>query len=140
MRILRTILIAAVASGCGATTPLDLLAPAQPVDPARVRIVVPEVYELANVIVAMTTYGQANSTLVLKRGEYYERVRTVFAPFRTHASMQSLQLGNEDPVRRHYEIRDNSFAYVFDGELIKRNPNYNTLWSPNTFREHLAEV
>lgn len=138
--LLRTILIAALGGGCGATGPPDLVAPAQPVDPARVRIVVPEVYELANVIVAMTAYGQSSLTLVRRSGEYYQRVGTVFAPFRTHPSMESLQLGNDDPLRRYYELRDNSFAYLFDGELLKRDPAYNTLWSPNAFREHLAEV
>ena len=137
--LLRTILVAAVA-GCGAAGVLDPVAPAQPVDPARVRIVVPEVYELANVILAMTAYGQSSLTLVRRSGEYYQRVGTVFGPFRTHPSMEALQLGDEDPLRRHYELRDNSFAYVFDGELIKRNPAYTTLWSPNAFREHLAEV
>jgi len=139
-QLLRTMLIAAVAGGCGATGPPDLTAPAQPVDPARVRIVVPEVYELANVILAMTAYGQSSLTLVRRSGEYYQRVGTVFGPFRTHPSMESLQLGGDDPVRRYYELRDNSFAYVWDGELIKRDPAYPTLWSPNAFREHLAQV
>ena len=138
--LLRTILIAAVAAGCGATGPPDLVAPAQSVDPARVRIVVPEVYELANVIVAMTAYGQSSLTLVRRSGDYYQRVGTAFAPFRTHPSMEPLQLGADDPLRRYYELRDNSFAYLFDGGLIKRDPAYNTLWNPNTFREHLAEV
>ena len=55
--LLRMILITTVAGGCGATGPLDLVAPAQPVDLARVRIVVPEVYELANVIVATTAWA-----------------------------------------------------------------------------------
>jgi hypothetical protein len=131
------LLLAACGDGC---TGPDLLAPPQPVDSARVRVVVPEVYELANVIIAMTTYGQSNPTLVRRSGEYYERVLTVFGPFRTHASMASLQLGSEDPLRRYYELRDNSFAYVFAPDLIKRNPVYNTLWNPNTFRDHLAAV
>ena len=128
--------------GCDTASPLEPIAPPQPVDPARVRIVVPEVYELANIILAMTTYGQNSATLVWRRGAYYERVRTAFTPFRGHASMASLQLGGggDDPVRRYYELRDNSFAYVFDGDLIKRNPLYDTFWSPNTFRDRLAEV
>ena len=126
--------------GCDAGSPLDPIAPPQPVDSARVRIVVPEAYELANVIVAMTTYGQSSSILVWKTGEYYARVHTAFTPFRTHASMESLQLGKEDPLRRYYELRDNSFAYVFDADLIKRDPAYGTLWNPNTFRDQLAAV
>lgn len=139
------LLLGAMAGGCDANAPTapappDLVAPEQPVDPARVRIVVPEVYELANVIVAMTSYGQASPVLVPKTGEYYQRVRSAFLPYRTDGLMESLQLGGEDPLRRYYEFRDNSFAYVYDADLIKRNPAYDTFWSPNTFRERLAAV
>ena len=144
MRLIRSILLLGVlAGGCNAsdpTAPEDILAPAQPLDPARVRIVVPEVYELSNVIVAMTSYGQSSPVLVRKTGEYYQRVRTAFLPFRTDALMDPLQLGGEDPLRRYYEFRDNSFAYVYDSDLIKRNPEYDTFWRPNTFRERLAAV
>jgi hypothetical protein len=140
LRSIRIMVLAAGAGGCGGAGALDLVAPVQPVDPARVRIVVPEVYELANIIVAMTSYGEASASLVLKKGEYYQRVRAAFAPFRDDASMRSLQLGDADPVRRYYEIRDNSYAYVFDGALIKRNPAYTTLRNPNTFRDRMAEV
>ena len=140
-RLIATLLLlGAMVGGCDATSPLDPIAPPQPVDSARVRIVVPEAYELANVIVAMTAYGQSSSILVWKTGEYYARVRTAFTPFRTHASMESLQLGQEDPIRRYYELRDNSFAYVFDADLIKRDPAYGTLWNPNAFRDQLAAV
>ena len=138
-----TLLLGGLAGACHATdttAPTDLLAPAQPVDPNRVRIVVPEVYELANVIVAMTTYGQASSFLVRKPGEYYPRVRTAFLPYRTDELMDALQLGGDDPLRRYYEFRDNSFAYVYDGDLIKQNPAYDTFWRPNTFRERVAAV
>jgi hypothetical protein len=140
-RPVATLLLAgALAGGCDATSPLDPIAPAQPVDSARVRIIVPEAYELANVIVAMTTYSQSNSILIWTRGEYYARVLAAFAPFRTHVAMQLLQLGNDDPLRRYYELRDNSFAYVFDADLLKRDPAYGTLWSPNTFRDRLVAV
>lgn len=126
--------------GCDATGPLDPIAPPQLADSARVRIVVPEAYELANVILAMTTYSQSNATLIWTRGAYYTRVHAAFAPLRTHASMKELQLGTDDPLRRYYEVRDNSFAYVFDADLLKRDPEYNTLRNPNTFRDRLAAV
>ena len=135
-----TLLIAAGLAGCGAANTSRLLAPPQPVDPSRVRIVVPEAYELANVILAMTSTGQTNPVLIFRSGAYYNRVRTAFLPFRNDPSMASLQLGTADPVRRYYEIRDNSFSYVFDSGLIKRNPAYGTLWNPNTFRERLPDV
>jgi hypothetical protein len=144
MRLIRSmILISILAGGChgsDATAPEDILAPAQPLDPARVRIVVPEIYELSNVIVAMTSYGQSSPVLVYKTGAYYQRVRAAFLPFRTDELMDPLQLGGEDPLRRYYEFRDNSFAYVYDADIIKRNPDYDTFWRPNTFRERLAAV
>lgn len=134
-----TLLVGALAGGCGGG-PLDPLAPEQPFDPARVRIGVPEVYELANIIVAMTAYGQGSTSLVFRSGAYYEAVGTAFGPFRTNSSMESLQLGSDDPIRRYYELRDNSFAYLFVADSLKRNPAYSTFWNPNRFRDRLADV
>jgi hypothetical protein len=104
-------------------------------DPARTRVVIPEVYELANVIVAMTSFGQSNQVAVNRTGAYYQRVSAAFSAFRNHPSMSDLQLGSSDPLLQYYEFRDNSNAYVFEDGEIRRNPGASTSWSKNLFRE-----
>ena len=46
----------------------DVFARPRPSDSARVRIVIPEVYELANVIIAMTSFGQTSPVAVYRTG------------------------------------------------------------------------
>lgn len=118
----------------------DPFAPAQPADPARVRIVVPEVYELTNVIMAMTSYGLDNASLIYKSGSYYSDILKAFSQYRFGSPMKELQLGGDDPVRRYYEFRDNSYAYVFDEGSIKHDPAYGGLRSPNTFSEKRSDI
>jgi hypothetical protein len=52
--------------------------------------------ELANVIIAMTAFGQTNPLAVYLTGAYYQRVNTAFSAFRNHPSMRELQLGGSD--------------------------------------------
>ena len=100
----------------------EIFARPQPSDPSRVRIVIPDVYELANVIIAMTSFGQTSPVAVYRTGEYYQRVNAAFSPFRNHASMRDLQLGSSDPLREYYDFRNPSSAYVFEDGEIRRDP------------------
>jgi hypothetical protein len=128
------------AAACSNPLAPEVFARPQPVDTSRVRIVVPEVYELANVIIAMTDYGRTGPYAVLRTGEYYGRVSAAFSPFRSHPSMKSLQLGPRDPAGDYYRMRDNSFAYVFEDNVLKRRPGARTSWAPNLFRERITAV
>jgi hypothetical protein len=118
----------------------EVFARPQPVDTARVRIVIPEVYELANVIVAMTAFGQSSPVAVYRSGPYYQRVSAAFSSFRNHPSMSELQFGGSDPLRAYYDFRDNSAAYVFEDGEIRRDPNAPRLRSNNLFRERRSAV
>jgi hypothetical protein len=116
----------------------EVFARSQPADPSRVRIVIPEVYELANVIIAMTSFGQTSPVAVYRTGAYYQRVNTAFSPFRNHASMRDLQLGSSDPLREYYDFRDPSSGYVFEDGEIRRDPAASISRSRNLFRERRA--
>jgi Domain of unknown function (DUF4932) len=131
--------VSLLVAACG-SNPLapEVLARPPETDPARIRVVIPEVYELANVIVAMTSFGQSSPVAVNRTGAYYQRVNTAFSAFRNHASMRDLQFGSSDPLLHYYEFRDNSFAYVFEDGEIRRNPAASTSWSENLFRERRA--
>ena len=113
----------------------EVFARPQTRDPARIRIVIPEVYELANVIIAMTSFGQTSPVAVNRTGDYYSRVVAAFSPFRNHGSMKDLQLDSGDPLQDYYEFRDPSDAYVFEDGEIRRDPAMSVSWSRNLFRE-----
>ncbi|MEX2283423.1 MAG: DUF4932 domain-containing protein [Gemmatimonadota bacterium] len=133
------LIFALLGGGCGHTI-TEPIAPPQPFDTARVRIVVPEVYELANIIIALTDYGLRDPYRVLQTTDYYQRMRAAFSPHVEHSSLKQLQLGGGDPLRQYYEFRENSFSYVFDGGQVSRQRDYGTIWNPNRFRERLGAV
>ena len=109
-------------------------------DTTRVRVLVPEAFELANIIMSLTSYGLQNATLIYKSTDYYQRVQTHFAPLRGSATLRPMQLGTSDPVRNYYEFRENSAAYGFMENRVVRGTRYGTLWSPNRFAEMLEAV
>src|SRR5689334_12428287 len=124
-----------VLTGCNNPLAPEVLARPQTRDASRVRIVIPEVYELANVIIAMTSFGQSSPVAVNRTGDYYSRVVAAFSPFRNHVSMKDLQLDSSDPLLDYYEFRDPSNAYVFEDGEIRRDPEMSISWSRNLFRE-----
>jgi hypothetical protein len=109
-------------------------------DPTRIRVVVPEAFELANIIMALTDYGQRDRTLIYKNTEYYQRVLNRFGAYRDRPFMRRMQLGGNDPVRRYYEFRENSAAYGFVNDRLVRGTRYGTMWSPNAFAAQLRDV
>lgn len=133
-------LLAAALVACGhdpigptADLPIDT-------DTARVRVIIPDAWELANIILAETNYGLNDRNLIWKQGEYYQRVRAHFDRHRTHGSMKRMQLEGGDPLRRMYEFRENSLAWGFvDGKLV-HGKRYESFWRPDRFKELWAEV
>ena len=109
-------------------------------DTTRVRVLIPEAFELANIVMSLTNYGQQNNALIYKSTEYYQRVQSHFGPLRNGDAMRRMQLSASDPIRTYYEYRDNSAAYGFRDNRIVHGTRYGTFRSPNTFREHLADL
>src|SRR5688572_23871656 len=138
---LRAISSALALALAACSDPTELVLPiAEDGDSGRVRVVIPEVWELANVILAVTTYGSTDPTLILRQGPYYADVRSWFDRWRTHDSMDELQLDGGDPLRRMYEFRENSIAYGYlDGSIVRGQRYPLAIWSPNLFRERLED-
>lgn len=53
---------------------------------------IPEVYELSNIILAMSDYGQNQQWVVFKNSAYYQAVEAHFRPFRSHPVFAALNL------------------------------------------------
>src|SRR5687767_9967384 len=123
----RVLGLAVVLTACShsPTGPADGI-PCAVVDAARARSVhveVPEVYELANIILALTSYEQLASHTVL-RSAYLDEVIAHFGPHRTHALIARLNSrltsGGSWSYDAYYGFRENSYAYAFDGARLTR--------------------
>lgn len=88
-----------------------------------VRVEIPEVYELANIIWTLSPTGQRAHNLN-KQGEYYQRVIKYFHPYLNHPIFQKLDFPPDD-YTDYYDFRENSFCFSLrDGKLVDAGPYY----------------
>jgi hypothetical protein len=109
-------------------------------DSPRVRVVVPEVFELANVVMSLTTYAAENPNLIYRNTEYYRGVQRHFGPLRDHPAMRQMQLASSDALRSYYAFRENSITYAFVNDRLARDPRFSSKWSPNRFADAVEHV
>jgi uncharacterized protein DUF4932 len=109
-------------------------------DTTRVRVLVPESFELANIIMSLTEYAVQNRNLIYRNTEYYQRVQSHFGALRGTAVMRPLQLGSDDPLRHYYEFRENSAPFGFVDDRLVHGTRYSSWWSPNLFAERLKDA
>ena len=105
----------------------------------QVSVVVPEVYELANVIIAITDYGIDDPFRVYKEGDYYKEVIDHFSPFRDHPLISKLNL-SDARFDLYIRFRENSFAYRFEGDKIIPHETYKIVQIPNWFEKYREDV
>lgn len=105
----------------------------------KVNVSVPEVYELANIIIAMTDYGIEDPFRVYKEGDYYREVMAHFSPYRDHPLISKLNLSDKR-FNRYIRFRENSFAYRFDGDQIIPHEIYKIVQIPNWFEKYRGDV
>lgn len=79
----------------------------------------PEVFELANIIVAVSDYGREHKFRVNKEGAYYREVMDHFSEFSDHPLIEKLELSDEN-IGNYYSFRNQSYLYSFrNGELAR---------------------
>lgn len=83
----------------------------------------PEVYELANIIWALSPSG-ARATDLNTQTEYYKRVKEYFAPYGNHPIFQKLNFADSLYSNNYYDFRENSYTFCFKGNKIVPHKNY----------------
>ncbi len=99
----------------------------------------PEVYELANIIIALTEDGINDKWKVNKDFPYYEEMRTYFKSMEGHPVLDSTNF-----IRERWEeflsFRTDAYAYQFDenDQLIRKNDFY--AFGISEFDDHISLV
>lgn len=84
----------------------------------------PEVYELANIVLALTDYGMTDKWQVRKDFSYYNEMREYFAPFMKHPLLDSVNFSRER-WQEYLSYRTDSYAFYFDDvDGLKRINNF----------------
>lgn len=105
----------------------------------KVTIEIPEAYELANVVVAISKEGRSSPHRVQKEGDYYQRVLDHFMPFKDHPAVQAANFSDSQIVD-YYAFRENAFGYAFDGDRLVYGGVYSTNFGQDLFSENLTRL
>jgi hypothetical protein len=79
----------------------------------KIDVLLPETYELSNIILALTNYGQADNYEVLKSTTYYQEVIAFFEPAKNHPLLTNVNYSREK-WEDYLSFRTDAFAFQFD--------------------------
>lgn len=83
---------------------------------------IPEIYELASVLYALTKNSNSNSVRTFKNTDYYKHVQGWFSNYKSHPLIAKLEFGADKAgTMDYYNFRENSFCYTFKGNKVVRN-------------------
>jgi hypothetical protein len=106
----------------------------------KVQVEVPEVYELANIIWALSPSGQRAENLN-KQGEYYNKVVSYFKRYLNHPVFRKLDFKGDD-YNNYYDFRENSFAFSFNNnnKLVWGRPYFYVSGSDRNFNSLFKQL
>lgn len=109
----------------------------------RTLILVPEVYEMINIAIALSAFAPENQGLVITDTDYYARVAEHFAPMRDHPLVAALDADMRRDMFLYFRDKMNAYAFAFDVDgRIVRSPIYDRTGfsedTENTLLPHLA--
>lgn len=86
---------------------------------------VPEVYELVNIAIAISPFGQGDHDMVYHDSPYYAAVQTHFTPYVDHPLIKRVDAMLRADRFDYFTFKMNGYAFVFDAEgRIVRSPVY----------------
>jgi Domain of unknown function (DUF4932) len=107
-------------------------------EPVAVRF--SEAYELANIVLALTPYGQSDPFEVYKKSRYYREVRAYFAPVMQHPLLQQANYSRKE-WNKYLAFRTDAYAFGFNaqGQLV-REAAFNAQEETRPFDDLLGPV
>ena len=107
------------------TPPAKFDAAYQAAHRGRTVVEVPEVYELVNIAIAISPYGQNDRDMVYHDSPYYQAVQSHFAAHTGHPLIQRVDAMLRQDRSDYFPFKMNGYAFVFDAEgRIGRSPVY----------------
>ncbi|HEY0157709.1 MAG TPA: DUF4932 domain-containing protein [Thermoanaerobaculia bacterium] len=105
------------------------------------QFLIPEAYELANVIVSLTPYGKQKNR-IFQETAYYGEVQAHFGAYAGHPLIAALNLRTDEDFGRFIRFRENGAYFEFDGDALVRRGPYRNHWrqADNVFAANLELV
>ncbi|MCF0060224.1 DUF4932 domain-containing protein [Dyadobacter chenwenxiniae] len=102
---------------------------------------IPDVYELVNIIIALTSTGKNNDGLVAKNTAYYKEVMNWFGKYEQEPVIMKIDSVLSKSYVEYFSIKMNAYSFNFNSSgKIVQNPIYDRLTSVNSLRPYLKEL
>jgi len=95
----------------------------------------PEVYELANIALALTEYGKTDKWQVRKDIEYYDKTIEYFSHFERHPLIDSINFSRER-WEEYLSYRTDAYAFAFDDDNSLKRINEFKSFEIETFDKY----
>ncbi|HEY8928188.1 MAG TPA: DUF4932 domain-containing protein [Mucilaginibacter sp.] len=90
---------------------------------------IPETYELANILYALTKSSDGNSNRTLKSTAYFKEVQRYFSKYKDDPIFKALQFDDsKQGTLNYFSFRENSFCFMFNGNQLVPNRQYNIVY------------
>lgn len=98
---------------------------------------IPEVYELVNIVFALTAYGRTDA--IYKKTPYYQQVMKAFGPYRSTPAVQKFDTLLRQSADNYFNLKMDSYAFRFAGNSLVNGGIYDRVsWGEeNTLRPYL---
>lgn len=111
----------------------------------KMLVLVPEVYELVNIAIAMTPTGIQDKNLVYQKSEYYARVRQWFDKHKDHPLLAELESVLKKNIGSYSTLKMNGYAFEFDenNKIVQSNVYDRTGFTDqrsNALRPYLSQL
>lgn len=105
-----------------------------------VAIEYPEVYELVNIILALTEYGRTDKWDVQKDFPYYHEILEYFEPVKSHPLLDTVNFSRAR-WQEFLSFRTDAYAFVYDSQgKISRTTKFYSFYTLRAFDKHLSLV
>lgn len=118
---------------CGA------LKPSQGTQQDLIRIEYPEVYELANIVLALTDYGLTDRWQVRKDFAYYQEMKQYFEPYKDHPLLDSANF-SKARWEEYLSFRTDAYVFVFEADGSLRRINDFSAFRARAFDRYLPLI
>ncbi|MBC3787107.1 DUF4932 domain-containing protein [Spirosoma utsteinense] len=95
------------------------------VNEGKTLVEIPEVYELINVVFALTDYGKTDA--IDKDTEYYPQVMSHFSPYKNHPVVRTIDSLLRASADNYAPLKMDGYAYSFQGDKLVKSPIYDRI-------------
>lgn len=89
----------------------------------KVDFVIPETFELANIIWLLSANSKY-ATNLHTQGKYYEEIIEYFKPYQSHPIFNKLNSSEDKYFENYYSLRENSVGFKFEGDSLRYSGPY----------------